>query len=437
MTEIRAMTGMQAKTGMEEAPAIRIADLARPVLTDMQVAAIAAAPPVAMEVEAVLAAARAATGLADFGAPDFRERLAIWLAAFDADKGLGPLGRAGLFGDCVRYASTRLRAEDIHRRHPEIADVAIDRPIMIAGLPRSGTTHLVNILAADPRLRSMPLWETMEPIPADDAPAVPGEDPRFTRTRAMWGQFEAIVPLMPAMHEMAPDHVHEDIELQGADFSSYLPEWLSRPYAWRDYYAAHDQTPHYAYGRRVLQAMTWLRGPNRWVMKSPPHMENFGPLLATYPDATVIVTHRDPLAVIQSAVTMLAYGDRIRRTLPIDLKELADYWIDRIEMLLRACVRDHDLLPPGRSMDVLFHEYMADQKAVIRRAYALADLDLTPEAEAAIDRYLAANRRGKHGQVAYDLAGDFGVDIGALRERFAFYYDRFPVRRERMAGEAP
>lgn len=421
---------------MTDANSIRIADLANPQLTDLQQMAIASAPPVEMKADAVLAAARTATGLEDFGAPDFRERLEIWLAAFDADKGLGPLGRAGMFGDCVRYASTRLRAEDIHRRHPQIADVVIDRPIIIAGLPRSGTTHLVNILAADPRLRSMPLWETMEPIPApDDQPIVPGEDPRFTRTRQMWGQFEAVLPLMPAMHEMAPDHVHEDIELQGPDFSSYLPEWLSRPYAWRDYYARHDQTPHYAYGKRVLQAMTWLRGPDRWVMKSPPHMENFGPLTTIYPDATIIVTHRDPLAVIQSAITMLAYGDRIRRTLPLDLNELATYWIDRVEMLLQACVRDHDLLPAGRSMDVLFHEYMADQKTVIRRAYAMADLEFTAAAEASIDGFLAANPRGKHGQVVYDLAGDFGLDIGALRERFQFYYDRFPVRRERISGE--
>lgn len=421
---------------MTDATTIRITDLSNPELTDLQKAAIAHAPPVEMDADAVLAAARAATGLDDFGPADFRERLEVWLAAFDADKGLGPLGRAGMFGDCVRYASTRLRVEDLYRRHPEIANVVIDRPIVIAGLPRSGTTHLVNILAADPRLRSMPLWETMEPIPAPgDQPTVPGEDPRYTRTREMWGQFEAILPLMPAMHEMAPDHVHEDIELQGADFSSYLPEWLSRPYAWRDYYVRHDQTPHYAYGKRVLKAMTWLKGPDRWVMKSPPHMENFGPLNATWPDATIIVTHRDPLAVIQSAITMLAYGDRIRRTLPLDLNELATYWIDRIEMLLKACVRDHHLLPESQSMDVLFHEYMADQKAVIRRAYAMADLELTPQAEASIDGFLAANPRGKHGQVAYDLAGDFGLDIGALRERFQFYYDRFPVRRERISGE--
>ena len=322
------------------------------------------------------------------------------------------------------------------RRHPEILQVQIDRPIIIAGLPRSGTTHLVNILAADPRLRSMQLWETMEPIPAPGDVAAPGNpDPRFLRTQETWGAFEAVLPLMPAMHEMAPDHVHEDIELQGIDFSSYLPEWQSRPYRWRDYYYAHDQRPHYAYGRKVLQALTWLKGPNRWVMKSPPHMENLPALDATYPDATVIVTHRDPVAVIQSAITMLAYGDRIRRR-TIDLGELASYWIERVEHLLRACVRDRDAVPVERSIDVRFHEYMADQTAVIRRVYAMSGLALTAGTESRIGGYLAANPRGKHGQVVYDLAGDFGVDVAALRKRFGFYYERFGVRREPTAGEA-
>ena len=411
---------------------IRIDDLGNPILTDLQRQAIASVPAVTMDEAAVLSAARDATGLSDFGSEDFRERLRIWLQSFEEDQDLGPLGRAGMFADAVRYASNRLRLEDLLQRHPEILQTMIDRPIIIAGLPRSGTTHLVNILASDPRLRSMPLWESMEPIPAaDDKPIVAGEDPRYTRTREIWGQFEQILPLMLAMHEMAPDHVHEDIELQALDFSTYLPEWLSRPYRWRDYYYAHDQTPHYAYGKKVLQALTWMQGPNRWVMKSPPHMENLLPLRTTYPDATFVITHRDPLAVLQSAITMIAYGDRIRRR-RIDLKELADYWIGRIEHLLLACVRDRDSMPADQTIDVLFHDYMDDQQSVIKRVYAMAQLAMTTEAEQQIDHYLSANPRGKHGKVSYDLGGDFGIDIPALRKRFGFYYDRFPVAQENL-----
>ncbi|RWU18829.1 sulfotransferase family protein [Pseudomonas alkylphenolica] len=415
---------------------IRITDLGAPELTERQRQAIASAPCIEMREEAVLAAACQSTGLSDFGADDFRERLRIWLKSFDEDAGLGPLGRAGMFGDAVRYAASRLRFEDLVKRYPQINDIEIQRPIIVAGLPRSGTTHLVNILAADPRLRSMPLWEAMEPIPVPQEQMPGGEDPRITRTRQAWGEFETLLPYMPAMHEMSPTHVHEDIELQGLDFSTYLPEWQSRPSRWRDYYYRHDQTPHYRYGRRVLQALTWLQGPNRWVMKSPPHMENLRPLMATYPDATLVITHRDPVAVLQSAITMIAYGDRIRRH-TVDLKELANYWTDRVEHLLRACVRDRDSVPADQSLDVRFDDYMADQQSVIERIYTMAGLPLTADTNARIQAYLNANPRGKHGRVVYDLKGDFGVDIAALRERFGFYYERFSLRPERIEGERP
>lgn len=406
---------------------IRMADLAAPERTAMQLAAIASAPPVDLSVAAVLAAARAATGLDDFGSLDFLPRLDIWLRCFAEDAGLNALGRANGFADCVRQAATRLRFEDAWKRHPEIAATAIDRPIMIAGLPRSGTTHLVNLLAADDRLRSMPLWESMEPI-AEIEPLPPRDsEPRRLRCKQMWGGFEAVLPLMPAMHEMDPDSVHEDVELLGPDFSGYVPEWVCRAHRLRDYLCAHDQTGHYRYARRILQYLSWSRGPNRWVLKSPPHMENLAALNRVFPDAAVVVTHRDPLAVLQSALTMIAYGDRLRRD-RIDLPELADYWIARIERLLQRCVAERAVLP--KALDVRFDEYMADQLGTIQRVYALADLELTPQARARIEAYLAANPRGKHGQVAYDIAGDFGIDVPALRERFAFYSDRFDVRPE-------
>ncbi len=385
-----------------------------------------------MTVDQVLEAARAATGLSDFGAPDFKERLGLWLQSIAEDTALTGLGRGGLFQDCVRLASNRLKVEDLLKRHPEILDIQIDRPIIIAGLPRSGTTHLVNIISADSRLRHMPLWESQEPVPsaADVAAVERGEtDPRFVRARDGWGQFEAILPHMPAMHEMAPDHTHEEIELQSIDFGSYNLEWLSRPHRWREHYYATDQTPRYAYSKKVLQILTWYKGPNSWVLKSPQHMEQLSALKSVFPDATLVITHRDPLAVIQSAVTMLAYGDRIRRN-PTDPQATARYWIDRVEHLLRACVNERGFWGRHQSMDVLFHDYMKDENAVLRQVYEMADLPMTPQAEAELKGYIAANPRGKHGRVQYDLAGDFGVDIKKLRARFQFYFDKFPVEHE-------
>src|SRR5215471_12293467 len=154
---------------------IRIADLARPELSEGQRAAIAAAAQAAITLreDIVLDAAQRQTGLEDFGDGGFRERLRVWLASADEDHELGPLGRATVFGNCVRVLANRLRLEDLVKRHPEILEVDLPRPIIIAGLPRSGTTHLVNLISADARLRSLPYWESLEPYPApgDAAPA--------------------------------------------------------------------------------------------------------------------------------------------------------------------------------------------------------------------------------------------------------------------------
>jgi hypothetical protein len=411
---------------------IRIADLAEPVLTPMQVAAIehVGKSEVVLDEASVLGAACEKAGLDDFGPDDFRERLRVWLASAEEDRDLGPVGRLSFYNDCVRYAANRLRFEDLMRRHPEIEGVEIVRPIIIAGLPRSGTTHLLNLIAADERLRSLPYWESVEPIPdpAEQAGA-DGVDPRLVRCRESYAIQSQMMPLMKNMHDMAPEHVHEEIEVQALDFSSYVPEWIATVPRWRDYYLEHDQTPHYRYMKRVLQALQWLRGPERWVLKSPQHLEQLVPLQSTFPDATVVMTHRDPVSVIASAITMLCYGDRLRRR-RVDPPRVAAYWIDRIETLLRRCVRDRDLLPAERSLDLPFHEFMADDVGAVERIYELADFEMTPTARASLAGFMNANPRGKHGRIVYDLKADFGVDRAALQERFAFYFDRFPIRAE-------
>jgi hypothetical protein len=411
---------------------IRIDDLAEPVLNAAQRAAIEAAAraPVVLKEDVVLAAARQRTGLTDFGAEDFRQRLRVWLAAADEDAELNALGRHTVFGNCVRVLSNRLRLEDLLRRHPEIHDVEIRAPIIIAGLPRSGTTHLVNLISADTRLRSLPYWESLEPYPApEDVPDAGGVDPRLARCRQMYERQDLVLPLLRAMHHMTPEHVHEEIEVQELDFSTYNLEWYARVPGWRDFYLARDQRPHYAYLRKALQALQWLRGPDRWILKSPQHLEQLGPLIETFPDATVALTHRDPVSVVRSAITMLAYGARIRRT-RVDTRDIAEYWIDRIERLLRACVRDRHRLPAAQSIDVLFHEFMGDDVAMVERIYSLADLPMTPEARARLESFMVEHRRGKFGQVIYDLERDFGIEPGELRKRFEFYLLRFPVRVE-------
>ncbi|MGB8328779.1 MAG: sulfotransferase [Polyangiales bacterium] len=411
---------------------IRIEDLKDPILTPIQRMVIDgfAGVDTRFAEREVLDEAKKRTGLSDFGSSDFRERLSVWCQAAEEDADLGPMGKARFFGDMVRYAANRLRFQNLLMRHPEILEVEIRRPIIIAGLPRSGTTHLLNLIAADTRLRSLPYWESLEPIPESGVMNTPkGQDPRYLRCASEYRMFGQVAPLLKSMHDMAPDHVHEEIEVGALDFSTYLPEWLAVVPRWRDYYYSHDQRPHYDYMKNVLKALQWLRGPHRWILKSPQHLEQLGPLIETFPDATVALTHRDPVSVVASAITMLTYGDRLRRT-KVEPRAVATYWSDRIERLLRACVRDRDRLPVSQSIDVLFHEFMSDDLGMVERIYQVAGLEMSTSARASLYRYMSENPRGKHGRIVYDLQGDFGVDPQALRKRFDFYYERFPVQVE-------
>ncbi len=228
---------------------------------------------------------------------------------------------------------------------------------------------------------------------------------------------------------MHPDHVHEELELELPDFSSYTPEWVARCPRWRDYYLAHDQTPHYRYLRTVLQILQWFRPGERWVLKSPQHLEQLGALLTTFPDATVVVTHRDPVSVVQSAATMMTYAARMSYRHPMPEFYLG-YWADRIRRLLESSVRDRPLLDMERTHDVLFHEFMGDDLATVEHIYAVAGLDMTDRARRQITAYRDAHRRGSAGRVVYDLRGDFDTTPAEVRTAFGFYFDRFPVRVE-------
>lgn len=376
---------------------IRIDDLAKPVLNEIQRAALAhgEATPVALTVDAVCRAAIARTGLEDFGRDDFRERLALQLGEMDTDPERTALGRLLMFEDCARNAANRLLIRDLLKRHPEILEIPIEKPVIVVGLPRSGTTHLVNLLAADTRFRSLPLWESYEPVPNPrDLASGDGIDPRWTRANESWKSMQSAAPLLAAMHPMEPDHVHEENELMAPDFSNYNLEWVSRSPKWRDAYLATDQTSAYAYMKTVLQILQWYRPRERWVLKSPQHLEQLGPLLSTFPDATIVVTHRDPVAVVQSTITMVCYVARTnyRTTRP---EWYRDYWTDRIRRLLDASVRDRHRLPAGRTVDVLFHEYMADEMATLERVYACTGIELTPQARSEIEAYRTAHPRGK------------------------------------------
>jgi hypothetical protein len=207
-----------------------------------------------------------------------------------------------------------------------------------------------------------------------------------------------------------------------------LFETLSLLPSWRDSYQARDQTPSYEYLRNVLKVLQWQRGGSRWVLKSPQHLEQFGPLQATFPDASFVVTHRDPTAVTVSMATMIAYTSRMHTDRP-DLRAIGRYWSARSEDLFRACADDHHLLPPAQTIDVRFHEFMADDMAMVEQIYELAGQPFTDDARQAMTDFLSTHQRGRHGTVVYQ-PDVLGIDRAERGRALEFYSDRFEVAPE-------
>lgn len=382
----------------------------------------AMAPDCPLDADALHAKAATETGLDDFGADDYRERLEVYLAALQDIPDLHAAGIVNFHAQLLQWLKNRLLLTDLLTRHPEIHDIELAPPVVIAGLPRTGTTHLHNLLAAAPTFRTLPYWESNEPFPLPSEAGV-SPDPRRTRMDAAVEFMNAVMPHFPLMHEMTTDHVHEEIQLLANDFSSMLFETLAHVPRWRDYYLSHDQTPHYEHLATQLKALQFLRGGRRWLLKSPQHLEQLPVLNRVFPGVVVVVTHRDPVPVTLSMLAMLAYTARMHCS-PVPVHEIAASWVDRLELMLNALIRDREVVPAERSVDVRFDDFMADESGTAAQIYALAGDGLTDEARAGMTGYLADHQRGRLGRVATSMEM-FGLDEEDVHARFAPYVKRF------------
>jgi Sulfotransferase family len=381
---------------------------------------------VRLDEAALLSTVMKKTGLTDFGDERFRKPLRVLVAALERESRLNMLSRLYTRRLLLQLLTTRLLVQDLVIRHPEILALPVPSPIVILGLPRTGTTHLHNLLSCDPHLRTLPYWESLQPVLPPGNPPAPGRpDPRVKRCQRNLRLLTYMMPLYPLMHEMACDLPQEEIQLLAVDFSTMLFEWNSYVPGYRDWYCTHDQTHAYRYLRKLLQVLQWLRGGTRWVLKSPQHLEQLRPLLAVFPDAKIVQTHRDPVTVTASLCTMLAYVARAY-TEHVDLLAVGRYWSARVEDLLRASVRDAPFVPAGQVFHVRFHEFMADEVTMVKRVYAFAEQPLTGDALRAVTSFKATNPRGRLGRIAYHLE-DFGLDPRERRQALRFYQECFDV----------
>jgi hypothetical protein len=414
-------------------PDIRIDDLANPRFSHAALELIRTtskhAAGLRFETDSILTQAQAEVGYYNFHDEGWRQRIDFLVRCLREEVDLSPMGVASCYGSILQWAKTRLLIEELYERHPEINEINVESPIYIVGLPRSGTTHLHNLIAADTAMRSLPFWEALEPV-LPEIERAKSPDPRLARTERMIADVHCLAPHFKSMQDWSLEHVEEEYLLLATDFSTSVIETLGIMPSWREWYLATDQTPHYLYLKRCLRALQWLRGGNRWILKCPQHLEQLRPLMRAFPDAIIVFTYRDPVAVLASAVTMIAYHARIAERI-VDPVKIGQYWADRIEIFLRAFARDKHLVPIGQSFDLYFHDFMRDAMATVRRVYDVAAQPLSVQSLREIEGYLETHRRGRYGRVIYNFA-DFGLDPLELRDRFRFYTDRFAMALEHV-----
>jgi hypothetical protein len=389
-------------------------------------------PLVRLDEAGLRAEARRRTGLDDFGDARFGEPLRLLLDALETEASLTLLGRVAARADVLRLLENRLRMCDVHRRHPEIAHGAVRAPLVVVGLPRTGTSILHELLAQDPANRVPMSWEVMRPWPPPER-ATFETDRRIAEVDAHLAGVDRVLPDFKKIHPMGARLPQECVALTAHDFATMIYHTTHRVPSYQAWLESADLRWVYASHRRQLQYLQWKAPAERWALKSPGHLWALDALLAEYPDARLVFTHRDPLKVIAS-LTSLVTVLRSLASDAIDPREIARDWTERLARGLESAmrVRAERALPDAQVFDLHFPAFMADPLGMVRRLYDHFGMALSAEAEAGMRRFLAANPSDKHGAHRYTLAAA-GLDADVERRRYAAYQARFGIASERGA----
>lgn len=372
--------------------------------------------------EALMKGAQADLGLSDFGDTPFEDALEILCRSLRDDRPRTASAVRGLGADIRRLLGQRLQLAEARKRHPEIPPQQLRRPLVLLGLPRSGSTILHSLLSADPALRSPLKWELDRPFPPPRSETY-HTDPRIKDAEAEVAKLD---PQYRAMHQIGAQipmecNTIQEGSFRSMDFTAFVcipsyAEWL---------FHEADMAPAYAYHAEFLQHLQAFTKQERWVLKGPPHMFWPQALLSAYPDACVVMTHRDPGQIIPSTTS---FNTHIRRMLEptegADIGREQSVWTIAIRRMM--ALRD-SWCAPQQFFDVHYNDFVKYPLEVVQSIYAHFQLPLSSEAEASMRAFMTENRQEKHGKHVYDGA-DFGLRPEVIRREYAEYIDRFNVQ---------
>jgi hypothetical protein len=387
--------------------------------------------------DVLVASARRRSGLADFGITPFAEALEMLLRSCREEADLSLFGRFALRWDSSRFLSNllRLRAEELAA--PEILDLPIERPILIAGLPRSGTTFLHGLLAADPANLVPRVWQLIHPYPMAAAPRAPTRADRRPRLVARQLRlFALIAPELRRLHPIAAQSPQECSEITAHVFASLRFDTTYRIPSYRRWL---DETGHrdaYRFHKRFLQHLQHQAGgTGRWALKCPDHIFALPAIREVYPDARLVFVHRDPLAVLLSVARLTGVLRRpfARHIDKIEIgREDSDRWLMATELMIAAAERQPFAEP---IFHIHYTDLTRDPLGTVTAIYRHFGIELTPPAAAAIRRLVSAQPSGGYRARHYRFA-EHGLDAARERERFARYTAHFGIRPEVEIGAA-
>ncbi len=392
---------------------------------------------VSLDPESILAEARAKSGLSDFGDEAFREPLRRLLHGLDTEARLNEVGRAMQRQRTLDILISRARVEDAYRRHPEIAQEQIGAPLVICGLPRTGTTMLHRVVAEDPGFDSAKWYECRFPAPFDGwRPEAP--DARIEAAEAEVKLTLEMAPELMAIHPFDARGPDEEIMLLEQSFMSRTAEAYCRLPEFGAWLEAQDQRPAYRYLTRLLQFLQWQhrqqgRARPRWVLKSPHHMGFLPELFECFPEARVVQTHRDPLQSIPSICSMSLYLYRMGSD-QVDPHFIGSHWGRGWALYLERTLAYRDAGHDDRFLDIWYLDSVRDPLGVVRRIYDWLGRELTPLAADQMRRWTEENAREKRAAHAYTLE-QFGLSEASIARDFHNYRERTILSREQRGRE--
>jgi len=375
--------------------------------------------------DALMEAARGRTKLEDPGDEALVEALDVLAPSIEAEARLHPLGRVIGRARIVSTLATRLRLDALVRRRPEIDRAPLVRPIVIVGLPRTGTTLLHRLLASDTdRIRALASWEALMPVPAHD-----DESPR-RRIAAAVGSEAALRYLAPdffAVHPIDARGPEEEILLLDLALRSTVPEATMHVPTFATWLERADPSPAYRTMARALRVLQSQRAPAepgwRWVLKTPHHLEWLSELPKVLEDPLVVWTHRDPLQVVASACSMIAHGRGVLSD-HVDPQEIGTSWLRKGRRMVERAMAARAVMGEASFVDVRYEEIVRNPLAVARAILRRGGLEPTARSDDRMRACLGREAKDRHGVHRYRLE-DFGLDERAVSDAFAGYRAAF------------